>query len=95
MTQKTKPPRNTALQQKPPTVMTNPEFCDFAEARRRFGLSRTHLYRLIAEGSITSVAARRQNKARGRRLLLVESIRAFLMANIDVSHTANSKGGHQ
>jgi hypothetical protein len=95
MEQKPKPSRNADQLHEQPIVTTNPEFCDFAEARRRFGLSRTHLYRLISEGSITSVAARRQNKARGRRLLIVASIRAFLMANIDVSHTAISKGGNQ
>jgi hypothetical protein len=60
-----------------------PEFCGFQEARQLFGLSRSHLYRLADAGQIKSVVLRGKGKLRGRRLFVVESIRALLLANIN------------
>jgi hypothetical protein len=46
-----------------------------------FGLSRAHLYSLVAEGKIRSVCLRREGATRGRRLFDCASIRAFLAKN--------------
>ena len=64
-------------------ALMQPEFCGFQEARQLFGLSRSHLYRLADEGRIKSVVLRGRGKLRGRRLFVVESIRALLLANIN------------
>ncbi len=50
-------------------------------ATHRFGLSKPHLYSLLADGKIRASCIRRQGAVRGRRLWLVESIRSFIEAN--------------
>jgi hypothetical protein len=57
------------------------EWCDTKAARRLFCLSKPHLYQLLAEGKIRAACIRRKGALRGRRLWLVESIRAFIEAN--------------
>ncbi len=53
-----------------------------------FGIGRTHLFHLDKAGLIKSVALRQRGKLRGRRLYVVESVRALLMANIDAPKVA-------
>jgi hypothetical protein len=57
------------------------EWCDTKAATQRFGLRKPHLYILLAEGKIRASCIRRPGALRGRRLWLVESIRAFIEAN--------------
>ena len=60
-----------------------PEFMGHEEITRVFGLKRSHLYQLKDLGLIKSVALRVEGASKGRRLFHVESIRAFLHANIE------------
>ncbi len=62
----------------------NPEFAGHAKIRELFDLSRTHLHRLSTAGKIRSVCLRERGKLRGRRLYDVESVRALLIANLDM-----------
>lgn len=62
----------------------NPEFAGHAKIRELFDLSRTHLFRLSAEGRIRSVSLRQYGKVRGRRLYDVQSVRDYLTANMEV-----------
>jgi len=72
----------------PPAIATGnagqiaPEFVDHKAARALFGLTRSHLYALAAEGHIRSVSLRRPGTTRGRRLFVVASLRDYLTANI-------------
>lgn len=58
-----------------------PEYGDHHTARALFGLSRTHLYRLAAEGSIRTVSVCRPGATKGRRLFDCASIRALLQSS--------------
>ena len=60
-----------------------PEWCDARGAKAIFGLSRSFLYQLIANGKIKSACIRRKGSLRGRRIFSCESIRALLNANTD------------
>lgn len=60
-----------------------PEFISSHQVKTLFGLSKTHAYNLRAEGKIRSVCLRKRGAVRGRRLWDVESIRAYLRANIE------------
>lgn len=64
-------------------VLQYPEFMGHKEITRVFGLKRSHLYQLKNLGLIKSVALRVGGASKGRRLFYVESIRAFLHANIE------------
>ena len=57
------------------------EWCDTKAATHCFGICKPHLYALHAEGKIRSSCIRRKGALRGRRLWLVESIRAFIESN--------------
>lgn len=54
-----------------------PEYIRPADARL-FGLSRSMLYQLMAEGLVESVLVRRPGRARGMRLVRVASLRAYI-----------------
>ena len=62
----------------------NPEFAGHAKIRELFDLSRTHLHRLSTAGKMRSVCLRERGKLRGSRLYDVESVRALLIANLDM-----------
>jgi hypothetical protein len=62
-----------------------PEFADSKTVRKMFGLSRSHAYRLSAEGKIKSSVLRQRGSLRGRRLWHVQSIRGYLLANMEGS----------
>jgi hypothetical protein len=70
------------------TTPLYPEFMGHEEVTRVFGLKRTHLYQLKDKGVIKSVALRAKGALKGRRLFHVESIRAFLYANIEATSEA-------
>ena len=61
-----------------PGACFEPEYAGYRELKIIFGLSRTHLYRLAREGRIKSISLRDPGKTKGRRLYLVQSIRALL-----------------
>jgi hypothetical protein len=42
------------------------------------GLSRGLIYSLICDGEIESISLRRRGKQRGRRLIVADSLRAYL-----------------
>ena len=59
------------------------EFLTSAEVRRVFGITKSALYVLKDEGKIRSCAIRKRNAVRGKRLWMADSIREFLLANMD------------
>jgi len=61
-----------------PEGRLEPEFAGHARIHDYCSLSRSSLYRLWRAGLITSVNVRQPGKSRGRRLWVVDSIRAFL-----------------
>ena len=63
-------------------VWQGPEFVDTPGAKQWFGLSKSLLFRLHAEGKIDGVAIRQPGKVRGKRLWVAQSIRNYLLANI-------------
>ena len=68
------PPQTAAVQ-------ALPEFADHQTARALFGLSRSHLYKLVEDRKIRSVSIRKPGAIRGRRLFDSASIRALLQAS--------------
>lgn len=54
------------------------EFLDARGIEARFGLKRSLLYRLLADGSVHGLSLRREGERSGKRLFDVESVRAFL-----------------
>jgi hypothetical protein len=59
------------------------EFCDSPGAFARFGLRRSLLYELHANGAIKGVSLRRRGAARGKRLWSIDSIRSYLASQMD------------
>jgi hypothetical protein len=59
------------------------EFCDSPGAFLRFGLRRSLLYDLYAQGLIRGVSLRRRGAQRGKRLWSVDSIRSYLAAQMN------------
>jgi hypothetical protein len=59
------------------------EFVDLDGLRERFGLKRSLAYKLLNEGVIKGVSLRRRGSLRGKRLFVVESVRAFLKGCAD------------
>jgi len=61
------------------------EFCDSLGAFVRFGLRRSLLYELYAQGLIKGVSLRRRGAARGKRLWSIDSIRSYLHDQMEVA----------
>jgi hypothetical protein len=59
------------------------EFCDSPGAFLRFGLRRSLLYELHAEGLIQGVSLRRRGSVRGKRLWSIDSIRSYLASQME------------
>ncbi|MBK8477559.1 MAG: hypothetical protein IPL39_15035 [Opitutaceae bacterium] len=47
------------------------------------GLGRSYLYQLIGEGKIQSVSLRQRGKTRGKRLIVADSVLAYLRTQIE------------
>jgi hypothetical protein len=73
-------PKTTAPVQA--SLASDAEFCDSPGAFLRFGLRRSLLYDLYAQGLIQGVSLRRRGAARGKRLWNIASIRAYLVAQM-------------
>jgi len=61
------------------------EYCDSFGAFVRFGLRRSLLYDLHAQGLIKGVSLRRRGAARGKRLWSIDSIRSYLASQMEVA----------
>jgi hypothetical protein len=59
------------------------EFCDSPGAFMRFGLRRSLLYDLSAQGLIKGVSLRRRGATRGKRLWSIDSIRSYLASQME------------
>lgn len=59
------------------------EFGRWQDVQRVFGIRRSYLYTLLAEGVIKSVVLRRPGNIRGCRLFVMESIRRHLNTLIE------------
>lgn len=59
-----------------------PEFGDHKIVRQMFSIGRSHLYKLGKEGKIKTVSLRERGKIKGRRLYVLDSIRDYLLRNI-------------
>jgi hypothetical protein len=73
----------TTQQVTPASVNAAPEFADFKGIKALYGFSRATLYRLDADGLITSVSLRRRGSLRGKRLWSCDSIRRFLASQME------------
>jgi hypothetical protein len=56
------------------------EFTDFAGLQKVWSIKRGQAYELIRDGEIRSVVLRRKGRIRGRRLIEIASVRAWLSA---------------
>jgi len=63
----------------------DPEFLDAAGLFARFGIRRSLAYVLLGDGVIKGVSLRRRGQLRGKRLFAVDSVRAFLRSQMEVS----------
>jgi hypothetical protein len=59
-------------------VNNQPEWARVPEITKIFGIKRTMLFRLLAEGSIKSVSIRRRGSIKGVRIIACDSVRAML-----------------
>lgn len=66
-----------------PTVTLTPKWMSVQTAAKWSGFSDRHIEELARTGQIVSSNALQEGKSRGRRLILVESLDAFIMAGID------------
>jgi predicted DNA-binding transcriptional regulator AlpA len=60
-----------------------PEFLNHHGVTRVFGFSRSFAYDLYKRGLIKSVNIRQRGALKGKRLFVADSIRAYLMSNIE------------
>jgi len=60
-----------------------PEWLRVDKAASLYGLSRSLLYELIADGSIKSANIRRRNALKGRRLVNADSLAAFVESHVE------------
>lgn len=57
---------------------TRPEWADAKNITRIFGLGKSTLYRLEAEGKIRSSSLRERGKLRGKKLFSCDSVAAYI-----------------
>lgn len=65
------------------------EFCRVNDAQRIWGLKRGLIYRKINDGTIRSVTLREPGKKFGVRLLHVESIRSWLISELEAQEVCH------
>ena len=65
---------NTATITRP----TRPEWADSKNITRIFGIGKSTLYRLEAEGKIRSSSLRERGKLRGKKLFSCDSVAAYI-----------------
>jgi len=60
-----------------------PEFLNHQSVKALFGISRSFAYNLSKRGLIKSVSIRQRGALKGKRLFVADSIRRYLMSNIE------------
>jgi hypothetical protein len=60
-----------------------PEFLNHHGVTKLFGISRSFAYDLYKRGMIKSVCIRQRGALKGKRLFVADSIRTYLMSNIE------------
>jgi len=60
-----------------------PEWVRPAQATQIFGIGRTRIYELIAEGKIKTASIKPRGTARGTRLISYDSLAAFIDSHIE------------
>jgi hypothetical protein len=65
-----------------PVSLIDPEFVDCRGLEAAFGIKRSLAYALLADRKIRGVSLRRRNQLRGKRLFSVDSVRAYLHAEM-------------
>lgn len=70
-----------------------PEFVDFHGLRRLFGIPRSTAYELIDAGEIRSVSLRKKGRAKGRRLIDCQSVRAMFARCADCNNDRSVEVG--
>jgi len=76
-------PTDTTTLPVTPSPANEGEFCDSPGAFQRFGLRRSLLYALAAEGHIAGCSLRRRGRQRGKRLWSIDSIRRYLASQME------------
>jgi hypothetical protein len=66
-----------------PPQHIDPEFVDCRGLEAGWGIKRSLAYQLLSDGKIRGVSLRRRGQSRGKRLFSVDSIRAFLRAQME------------
>jgi len=66
-----------------PPQQIDPEFVDCDGLRQGFGIKRSLAYELLRVGAIKGVSLRRRGQIRDKRLFAVDSVRAFLRAQME------------
>jgi hypothetical protein len=61
----------------------DPEFVDCKGLEAGWSIKRSLAYQLLNDGKIKGVSLRRRNQVRGKRLFSVDSVRAFLRAQME------------
>ena len=69
---------STETQLHPANTPLKPEWLRLGDATRLYGIGRSSLYELIAEGKIKSACLRKRGNTRGIRLLSADSISAYI-----------------
>jgi hypothetical protein len=57
--------------------VNRPEWLRLPDVTRLFGISRSHCYTLIAEGSIESISLKKRGALRGVRIVKYDSISSY------------------
>ena len=60
-----------------------PEFLNHHGVTKQYGFSRSFAYDLYKRGLIKSVCLRKPGSLKGKRLFVADSIRTYLMSNIE------------
>jgi hypothetical protein len=66
-----------------PPQHIEPEFVDCKGLEAGWGIKRSLAYQLLADGKIVGVSLRRRNQVRGKRLFSVDSVREFLLSQME------------
>ena len=69
------------------------EFCRVNDAQRIWGLKRGLVYRKINDGTIRSITLRERGKKFGVRLLHVDSIRSWLVSELEAQESRTAVTG--
>ena len=82
----------TAMKTKNKTQEAMPIWGDARAVHAYFGIGRSTLYKLVADGKIRSASLRERGKLRGKRLFLFASIEAFIESRAYGGEVGPNKG---